>query len=1179
MLNILSMVKEGNTLPHSIWCLAFQYAVQGIPTELASDTSTRRHSIPYYFMCRSISAALDEIQLLAMDEQKSLQQKGKLSGHGKRSAHRRVLLALTRAPEEFRSCVQTVEDDFLSGIQVYPNVLYCDSKPLDLDSVPTFLANLFPLVHTVGHRFAKRFGVAVALDPATPKGSEVASDESAASSSKSEPGRMLLLRSVPHRLVPFRVDVSTLPIVRIGDDFFSGAKELVDLQLPTTLKVIGNKFLASTTRLRTLDLSHTQVETIGDWFLDSSEVAEVLFPESLVSLGCHGLAQSKLSSVDLSHTRLCKLGNDFMTESQAAIVTLALPSTLQVIGDFLQRKYQVETLPAGTASERPPITSTLDLRPSTLTALGDGFLTNWGGVTVLFPRTLTSIGNTCLVGAANLRVVDLSETNLTRVGSGFLRECTAVESVLFPVSLTSIGSSVLDGAVRLQSLRLDHTALDLIEEEFLTRCTALSELTLPPTLATIGTGWCRCCLQLKVLNLSHCTTLNALPKLFVPFSGIEEFLPPPSLKYLRSGSFANCIHFKVLNLAETCVELIDDNALINCGIEALYLPQTLKKIGDNALKNCSQLKEVDLSHTVVTEIGFGAFDECASLQRILFPPCLYTMSAAFCGCHILSGLELAHTKIERLRIQPYGNSGSKTAPLPQFSMISLPPQLKFIGNATLKLSSFLRVVDLSSTSVGEIGDEFLLGSAVEHVLFPPTLKELGHGVLKEAMKLLELDLSHTQLVSTGQGLLNGSGVTRVSFPPTLSDWGSDALAACKGVSSVDLSKTRLTRVAPWFLQHLKLDRLQLPSTLECIAGSAFHLTTFTGDLDLSGAAFHQARNNFFHGTVIQGKLILPSTLRRVDHCGFYRCRAQLVEFLDDSPPDLTPEASDGSLEATDNFFHESVVTGAIRLPRRLRKMRDAAFAGALIPASINFEDTHLESVGRSFFGAAFCMWDDDTPTLQDTTSRIANYRRLTFPSTLTQLGPNAFHSLACPMNFVVEVDLSATQLTELPPVAFRDSGITELKLPPSLTNVADRVLSGAHRLCSLRLEHTALTCIGNEFLSDSAIATVSFPPSLQEIGNRVFEKCASLTQLELGHTALSVIGNDFCKASPELGEVSLPSSLESIGAKAFALTKKLHELRLSHTQLLPDGSIGEGLGWESGLKKVEYPPAWRSTNS
>jgi hypothetical protein len=75
------------------------------------------------------------------------------------------------------------------------------------------------------------------------------------------------------------------------------------------------------------------VTRIGDGFLYGSSVAEVLLPPTLRSLGWRALANtSNLQSLDLSHTQLLSIGEEFLCGSRVKLKDVALPPT------FAERK-------------------------------------------------------------------------------------------------------------------------------------------------------------------------------------------------------------------------------------------------------------------------------------------------------------------------------------------------------------------------------------------------------------------------------------------------------------------------------------------------------------------------------------------------------------------------------------------------------------------------------------------------------------------------------------------------------------------------------------------------------------------------------------------------------------------------------------------------------------------------
>lgn len=131
-------------------------------------------------------------------------------------------------------------------------------------------------------------------------------------------------------------------------------------------------------------------------------------------------------------------------------------------------------------------------------------------------------------------------------------------------------------------------------------------------------------------------------------------------------------------------------------------------------------------------------------------------------------------------------------------------------------------------------------------------------------------------------------------------------------------------------------------------------------------------------------------------------------------------------------------------------------------------------------------------------------KSVTFPSTLTQIGPGAF--LGCRGLTAVELPASVKKIDKS---AFSNcTGITAIEFPASVEFIGD----GAFHRC------TGLT-------------SLNIPGTVKTIDNSAFENCHNVTSLTLGE-GIETIGS-LAFANVPLTEVTIPNSVESLGGGAF----------------------------------------------
>ena len=149
--------------------------------------------------------------------------------------------------------------------------------------------------------------------------------------------------------------------------------------------------------------------------------------------------------------------------------------------------------------------------------------------------------------------------------------------------------------------------------------------------------------------------------------------------------------------------------------------------------------------------------------------------------------------------------------------------------------------------------------------------------------------------------------------------------------------------------------------------------------------------------------------------------------------------------------------------------------------------------------------------------------------------------------------------------------LTEVVLPPNLTNIGDNCFCGCTKLASINIPQT-VTTIGSSAFSGCALTSIDLPSGVKTIGSNAFTSCP-LTSINLPNSITSIGGQAFfwcdkltsislpdgiseieielCKDCSSLAQVKLPSSLTTIKEGAFAGTAIT-------TFTLPAGATIEG---------------------
>lgn len=203
-------------------------------------------------------------------------------------------------------------------------------------------------------------------------------------------------------------------ITTLGDYTCNHCVELVSASLPQTLESIGDRAFSGCAKLADINpslnpeeasvsLSETSLQSIGDYAFNSTALASVTFPETLLTIG------------------------DCAFLNCVSLTEIAIPFAVTEIGDWaFQKCAKLETF-----TMNPPETEEGTEEES----------------------HYMSLGAYALADCVALKTLSFTD-NLTVIGDYALMNCTALESVDLPVSVTGIGNCVFRSCTHLEAVNV-----------------------------------------------------------------------------------------------------------------------------------------------------------------------------------------------------------------------------------------------------------------------------------------------------------------------------------------------------------------------------------------------------------------------------------------------------------------------------------------------------------------------------------------------------------------------------------------------------------------------------------------------------------------------------------------------------------------------------------------------------
>ena len=230
---------------------------------------------------------------------------------------------------------------------------------------------------------------------------------------------------------------------------------------------------------------------------------------------------------------------------------------------------------------------------------------------VVFPETLTSIGNYAFSGCTSLVDINLPE-NLTSIGNYAFSGCTSLEfDELNLPNLTTFGQNAFYG-VKIKKLNL-------------------GALTALPTANDITQNYGSKAVLEEVVLALELTAIKALS--FYKYPALRK-INLENIVTLGSNAFNGCSALSMDVVMNNLTTLSGDNHFTRTGILS-FESDSVTTLPDYMFNSCPSLQRVNVPN--VTTIGKQAFYTCSLLEEIVIDNVVSLGSNAFKGCKNLGG--------------------------------------------------------------------------------------------------------------------------------------------------------------------------------------------------------------------------------------------------------------------------------------------------------------------------------------------------------------------------------------------------------------------------------------------------------------------------------------------------------------------------------------------------------------
>ena len=806
----------------------------------------------------------------------------------------------------------------------------------------------------------------------------------------------------------------------------------------------------------------------------------------------------------------------------------------------------------------------------------DGFRNCASLTSVTFPSSVTSIGQNAFNNCSALASVSLVGSGVTSIGQNAFGGCSALTSVTLndalstigrrafrssgltsvtiPSSVTSIGNGAFSNCESLTSVTIQDGITSIGDSVF--ELSNLASVTLPSSVTTIGNyAFANCLNSQGTLDLSNVTSigvgafqtansggitsvvfnssLTTIPENAFRNRGLTTVTLPSSVTTIGNYAFANCPFSSQGTLDLSNVTSIGDYAFVTDdvigGITSVTFSSSLTTIGDNAFRHRTGLTSVTIPASV-TSIGAGAFYGCYNLSNIRFTR---TASTPTIGANAFNELVYHGTvfQVPAGMLAAYKTAIGWTsddlyyhAPMSSLYYIVEGDGVVVVtvdGIRYIVLDAVNRKAQVLSWN-GVSGSK-TIASAVS-----------GFGSGDETSQEYEV----TTIMAEA---FNGSDLTSITLPSSVTSIGSNAFASTGALTSVTFEGTGLTTIGSNAFYNSGLTSITLPSSVTTIGNNAFeNCLNSQGALDLSNVtsigdrAFQSSGSNGITSVVFSSSLTtipenafrnrgltsvnIPASVTSIGAGAFYGCvnMTDVTFNRTESAPAIGSVLTFSHLKAHTTTFH--VPTGMLD-----------AYKTAI---GWNSNDGHHNAPMSELYyivegdGVAVVTVDGIRYTVLDAVNRKAqvDYNRDVSGSKTIASSVSGFGS--------GDETSQSYEVTTIIANAFRNSGLTSITLPSSMTTIGDDAFTNAYQLTSVTIP-SSVTTIGNSAFAGSGLTSITLPNSVTTIGNYAFENCLN-SQGALDLSNVTSIGQGAFQGSGSgISSVTLSSSLTTIPANAF----------------------------------------------
>ena len=898
-------------------------------------------------------------------------------------------------------------------------------------------------------------------------------------------------------------------ISNIGNYSFAKCENLIEVQMATTVKHIGENAFYECTSLEHIDVPEGVINIATFAFANCNNLRSIRLPNTLITIG---------SSVfeDCSSLKYVKIPNNLKQISAGvfanctSLESIYIPKSINTIGAiafggcinvkeiivdgknenycsidgvlFNKEKTALIAYPAGNGNQTYRI-------PDSVTSIKYGAFVNSNNLTsievpdtvldieewafsecsnlkkVNIPKGIININSYLFCRSSSLTTIEIPNT-VTSIKKGAFEECIGLTSIEIPAEVTSIEEDIFKKCENLTSVYVyeDSYAKEYMEENYPDVLTIIEEVQKWNISKNIDDDVIATLYNTGVMIISGTGAIQDNNAISPPWYANREYIKALKIEngitYIGKQNFEGFVNLTKVEIAATVAE-IGKMAFYDCeSLESISIPEGITVIEEQTFLNCINLKKIDIPSTV-TELKMAAFYGCSGLKEVHIPDSVITIGyAAFAECNGMTKIELSKN-VQSIEL------------------------LAFAGCKNLKEI----VVDKDNLYYKDIDGVLFNKTGTELKCYSAGKEEVIY-IIPEIVNKIE------------KGTFYGNDyLTKIEIPRNVINIEEDAFEGCSKLETIYVhdgtyAKEYVEQNYPTLLTIIEevevwnISKSTEDNVIATLYNTGVIVISGTGamkDNDSQSQFWYENREDIIELKIENGityigeysfedlinvvKVEIPSTVTAIGKKAFYNCKN-----LDSI---IIPE---GITVIEEETFKDCTSLINLQIPSSVTEIKSLALYNCIKLAEINIPD-RLTTIGDGAFGECRGISRVEIPYSVQNIGILAfagcdGVTRIELSSNVQSIGLLAF--VGCESLKEIVVDQDNPYYKDIDGVLFNKTG-TELKCYPADKN--DVVY---------KIPETVNKIDQGTFYENEYITKIEIPRSVTNIDNEAFEMCNKL---------------------------------------------------------------------------------------